>query len=66
MSNAKIDLQPREDKNGKIYYIGKLEAPMTITLDAKDGVVFMVFVSEEGQEQLQIGPLKKKDRDAAF
>jgi hypothetical protein len=56
--NLKIDLEERVDSQGQKYFIGKLKSP--ITIDCKDGVVFLVFASQEGLEQLQIGPLLDK------
>jgi hypothetical protein len=52
MVNLKIDIDPREDKDKNIYYLGKLHVPMTI--DASKGVAFLIFTSEDGSEQLQI------------
>lgn len=47
-----IELEPRIDDKGRKYFIGKLEAP--INIECKDGAAFLVFVSEEGMEELQI------------
>jgi hypothetical protein len=54
MANNKlsIELEPRTDDQGRKYYIGKLEAP--ITIECKDEAIFLVFVSESGLEELQI------------
>lgn len=52
MVNLKVDIDPREDKDKNIYYLGKLHVPMKI--DASKGVAFLVFISEDGAEQLQI------------
>ena len=58
----KIELEARKDGNGKTYYLGKLKIDATLNL--KDGQVFLVFVSEPGCEQLQIGPMDvKADKD---
>lgn len=57
-----VALIPNIDRNGKKYYLGKLRFPGTI--DCKDGVVFMMFVSEDGAEELQIGTLVDKPRDS--
>jgi len=43
------------DANGKPYYIGKLQWPGT--LDFEEGASFMVFVSDNGCEEIQIAPL---------
>ena len=55
--NLSLDLNPRVDKHGNTYYVAKLEGPFTI--DCKDGVVFLVYVSEQGGEELQIAHLKE-------
>lgn len=53
--NLKIDLEPREDKNHQIFYLGKLKIP--ILLDCSKGMAFLIFVSQEGEEELQIAEL---------
>lgn len=53
--NLNIDLKCRLDKNKNKYYVGKLLGP--ITIDLSEGATFLIFVSEEGNEQLQIAPL---------
>ena len=52
----KIDLEPRADAHGNIYYIGRLKS-VPITLDCDKGVSFMIFVSSPGEEQLQISSI---------
>jgi hypothetical protein len=32
-------------------------------IDCREGVVFLVFVSDKGEEQLQIASMDKKDED---
>lgn len=59
--NLTIDLKSRKDKDGMIFYVGKIKAPVTI--DCSQGVVFLVFVSDEGDEQLQIALMDTKDTD---
>jgi hypothetical protein len=57
MSNSLcIDLTAKIDGSGAKYYIGKLQAPVTI--EAHDGIAFLIFTSLEGQEQLQIAPIE--------
>jgi len=68
-----VDLEPRPDSTPQknIYYIGRLQAPVTI--DLTNGVTFLIFLSESGDEEVQIaindkenvsfgGFKKKKDR----
>ena len=55
-AKTKIELTKIDrDKFGQPYYIGKLQFPGT--LEFEGGVSFMVFLSEEGFEELQIAPL---------
>lgn len=61
MSNLKIELDPREDKEGQIYYLGKVKTP--IDINCRKGITFLVFLSEEGEEELQIAPLDKEHRN---
>lgn len=56
--NLQIELTPLQDKNGKTYYVGKLEAPVNI--DASDGIAFLIFTSDPGNETLQITAAKDK------
>lgn len=61
-----LELEPRVDDFGKKYYIAKLKGPFLIDCSEKNGgVAFMVFVSEEGSEELQISHITgpRKDRD---
>lgn len=57
--NLTIDLKARKDKDEMIFYVGKIEAPVLI--DCTKGVVFLIFVSDQGDEQLQIAPMDNKD-----
>jgi len=59
--NVTIDLKSRVDKDGKIFYVGKVKAPVLI--DCTKGAVFLVFVSDHGEEQLQIALMDSKDLD---
>ena len=59
--NITIDLKARKDIDGQVFYVGKVEAPVLI--DCSEGAVFLVFVSDKGEEQLQIAPMDKKDKD---
>lgn len=66
MSKLILDLKPEFDRFGKKYYMAKLEGPFLIDCSKKNGgVCFMIFVSEEGAEELQIGHItepKGKDK----
>jgi hypothetical protein len=57
--NLTIDLKARKDKDGMIFYVGKIEAPVLI--DCTKGAVFLIFVSDQGDEQLQIAPMDVKE-----
>lgn len=59
--NLVIELKPREDKHKQIYYVGKIEAPVLI--DCREGVVFLIYVSESGAEELQIAPMDDGKKD---
>lgn len=54
-NNLTLDLKPRKDKDGAIFYVAKLKGPFKI--DCKDGAVFLVFISDSGDEALQIAPM---------
>lgn len=60
--NLTIDLKKRSDKDGQTFYVAKLKAP--ISVDCSKGVVFLVFTSENGLEQMQIAPMDKAKDDA--
>jgi hypothetical protein len=59
-TNLPIQLKAHRDGRGKVYYVGKVQAP--ITIDCKDGVTFFVFTSETDAEELQIAPMIKNDK----
>lgn len=59
--NLTIDLKARKDKDGMIFYVGKIKAPVMV--DCTNGVVFLIFVSDQGDEQLQIAPMDIKEVD---
>ena len=54
-AKGKIELKRNFDGHGNAYFIGKLQMPMTLEFD--EGVSFMVFISDDGCEELQIAPL---------
>jgi hypothetical protein len=49
------------DAAGKPFFIGKLQFPGT--MEFEQGVSFMVFVAEEGVEELQIAPIDPARRN---
>jgi hypothetical protein len=53
--NLTLDLKARKDVDKNTFYVGKLKFPGTI--DCSKGVVFLVFTSDQGEEQLQIGAM---------
>jgi hypothetical protein len=55
--NLSVPLEKKTDQHKKGYYVGKLKFPGNI--NCKDGVIFFVFVSESGEEELQISTLKE-------
>jgi hypothetical protein len=59
--NLTIDLKARKDVDSLTFYVGRLKGPFVI--DCRDGVTFLIFVSEKGSEQLQIAAMEKKDID---
>lgn len=59
-NNLIIELNKRQDRKKNAFYVGKIKAP--IMIDCSKGVSFIVFISEEGVEQLQIAELKQ-DKD---
>jgi hypothetical protein len=59
--NLIIELKAREDKNHQVFYVGKLKFPGSI--DCSEGVVFLIYTSEEGAEELQIALMDNKDAE---
>jgi hypothetical protein len=57
--NLMIDLKARTDKDGKIFYVGKMKSPVLI--DCSEGASFLIFISDQGEEQLQIAPMDNKN-----
>jgi hypothetical protein len=54
-----LDLKARKDAEGRIFYVAKIKAPVLI--DCTPGATFLVFVSDRGEEQLQIAPMDNKE-----
>jgi len=59
-NNLAIDLEARKDQDGKTFYIGKLKFPGKI--ECSQGVVFLIFVADQGEEQLQVALMDNKDK----
>jgi hypothetical protein len=59
--NLTMKLKARKDVDGQTFYVAKLKFPGTIQLE--DGAVFLVFIADKGEEQLQIALMDKKDND---
>lgn len=59
--NITLDLKARKDVDGQTFYVAKIEAP--ILIDCREGAVFLVFISDKGEEQLQIAPMDKRNND---
>ena len=57
--NLTIDLKARKDMDGQTFYVGKLKGPFL--LDFSAGATFLIFVSDKGDEQLQIAPMDNKE-----
>jgi hypothetical protein len=60
--NLTIDLKARKDVDGQTFYVGKIKGPVLI--DCSDGASFLIFVSDQGEEQLQIAPMVDNNKDA--
>ena len=59
--NLVIKLFPRKDVDGQTFYVGRVEAPVLI--DCSEGAAFLVFISDKGDEQLQIALMDRKDKE---
>lgn len=57
--NLMVDLKAKKDIDKRTFYVGKIQFPGYI--DCSKGVAFLIFVSDQGEEQLQIAPMDKKD-----
>ena len=59
-NNLTINLEARKDQDGQTFYIGKLKFPGQIS--CADGVVFLIFTSADGEEQMQIAQMENKEK----
>jgi hypothetical protein len=60
-TNLTIDLKRRVDKNGQVFFVGKLRGPVFIDC-SDDGVVFLIYTSDQGAEELQIASMDEKNK----
>lgn len=69
MSDGRIhlELEPHIDDFGKKFYTAKLKGPFLIDCSEKaGGVCFLIFVSEEGNEELQISQITTRKKDGKY
>jgi hypothetical protein len=59
-SNLKVDLYPRKDSHKNTYYVGKLKFDGNIRFE--NGITFLVFISDDGNEQLQITQMDQDEK----
>lgn len=59
--NLTIDLKARKDVDGRTFYVGKIKGPVLI--DCSQGAVFLVFISDHGDERLQVAQMDNKELD---
>ena len=60
-NNLTIDLKRRLDKDGQTFYVGKIKAPVMV--DCSKGCVFLIFVSDLHEEQLQIALMDNDNKE---
>jgi hypothetical protein len=58
--NVTLDLKARKDRDGKTFYVTKIKGP--ILIDCRKGAVFLIFTSDQGEEQMQIALMDKNDQ----
>jgi len=62
-NNILVDLEPRMEENTKnskqrTFFVGRVKAD--VTLDAANGITFLIFVADQGEEELQISVQDRK------
>jgi hypothetical protein len=65
-NNIIVHLYPRFEKQDindpkkipRKFFVGKIQADMTLKFD--DGIAFLIFTSDQGEEELQIAPALSK------
>ncbi len=62
--NLTVDLKARHDKDGNVFYVGKIKSP--ILIDCSEGASFLIFVSDRGEEEMQIAPMDDKENADSF
>ena len=61
-NNLKLKLSSAKDRDGETFYFAKLEGPFLI--DCREGVTFLIFLADKGQEQLQIALMDKRKNNS--
>ncbi len=61
--NLSVPLISREDRNKDIYHLGRIRFPGGI--NCRQGVAFLVYTSEEGEEEMQIATLDQEQNTFA-
>jgi len=59
--NITIDLKACPDRDGNVFYVGKIKSPVLI--DLSKGAAFLVFISDKGAEQLQIALMDNSEKE---
>lgn len=63
MQRVRINLYPSQDRDGKIFHVGKFSSPITINF--KDGVAFLVYLDTEFPE-IHFCPITSPDVEDCF
>lgn len=58
--NLTIELKARRDKDGMVFYVGKIKAPVLI--DCSKGASFLIFISDQGAEEMQVASMDDNDQ----
>lgn len=57
-NKLRVDMFASTDSQGRIFYVGEAQAPVSI--DLRKGIFLAFFCSKEGKEELQISRLAQK------
>lgn len=63
MQRLRVDMFPKDDTDGKVYYVGKLQYPGTLKFEK--GAAFLLY-PEQGQAELHICGLQTPDLSNVF